>query len=422
MSNVQKYKEFIKSFSPEDSWLWWESNSNRPELLVYQVNTEIKKMSFRAYDDTPSVAIYSSLRYVDFGGDGESKDPVNRIMEVTGLGFLKAVDLFLSWEDSIDTTERVQWNRTKDKKSEVAPYKTSYLRKMISNRISFKNAYLELRKELFRGCSSSEIKYAENVLHIGYEPANKCWADRIFLPELDHLGVAYGSYRYNRKEGRKKNGRKGLLRKNSKRIIYGEHMLPKYKNVIMYNEGHSDTVINISKRYGTVTTGSSTKKFGKNLKKLKGKVLIDFPDLDLPGMKGAMSRSMEIEEFNLTALPEDKIRHIIFWWAEWLRSESINSKIVNGHVLKTDMFYSIKDKIPSKKGFSFLNLDLLEEIQKDICMKKKWPLEKLSIKKWHIIFKNTSKIEGFDFADFYTEESSPESVKLISFLDSKVKY
>lgn len=419
---VEKYRNFAASFSKSDSWDWWADNANRPELMIYQVNEITKKMSGRAFDDTPSIAVYESLRYVDFGGDSESKDPVSRIMEVTGLGFLAAVEMFLGWSGQEVVAERVKWERKKETKSEAQPYKPSYLRNVILNRNKFKNQYINLRKELFRGCSDSEIRYAENVLHVGYIPQDGEWCERIFLPEMDIKGVAYGSYRYNRAEGRKLNGNKGLIRKNSKRVLYGEHMIPKFKNSVIYAEGHSDCVVNISKRYSCITTGSSTKKIGMNLEKLKGLTLYDFPDLDLPGMKGAMSRFFEIEEFNLTANLEDKINHVIFWWADWIRSSDIFDKLIQDKVAKTDMFFSIKNRIPVKKNYAFLNLDLLSDIQKEICKKKKWDHSKIDIKKWHIIFKGTSKPDGFDFADFYTEESSIESKKLLSFFNTSVKY
>jgi len=420
---IEQYKNFVLSFSKSDSWDWWVENSKRPELLVYEVSTNMKKLKFRAFDDTPSVAIWEGLRYTDFGGDSESGDPVTRIMEVTGMNFINAVKTFLSWNDSNIVLERAQWKTvSKDKKSEVAPYKPSYIRNCIINRNKYKKDYDLLKKELFRGSSEEEIRYAESVLHIGYIPKNEEWADRIFLPEMDINGIPYGSYRYNRLEGKKPDGTKGYIRKNSKRILYGEHMLPKFKDKIIYSEGHSDTVINISKRFGCVTTGSSTKGIGINISKLKGKTLFDFPDLDFPGLKGAMLRHVEILEWNSKASEEDKIKHTIFWWADWIYSEKIFDKLMENKVEKTDMFYFIKDKIPVKNNRAFFNIDILRVIQKEICRKKSWDFDSLDMKNWKVIFKNQSKPEGYDFADFYLDNNSSEKRKLLSFLNSSVKY
>ena len=417
---VRSYKAFVMSFNREDSLDWWLSNMNRPELQIY--NEVNGKFSFRAFDDTPSVTIYDCLKYVDFGGDSEAKDPVSRIMEITELSFIPAVEMFLSWNDKNIVSDRIKWERVKDTKSEAAPYKPAYLRNMLINRKRYSNEYNLLRVELFRGCSLSDIKYAENVLHIGYEPKKDQWTDRIFLPEMDISGTAYGSYRYNRSEGKTPNGRKGLIRKNSKRVLYAEHMIPKFRDSVIYTEGHSDCVINISKRYSAITTGSSTKKFGTNITKLKGKTLYDFPDLDLAGLKGAMTRSVEIEIFNKTVDQHDKINHIIFWWADWIKSTKIFDKLTQNQVSKTDLYYSIQNVIPVKNNAAYLNLNTLVKIQKLICKNKKWDFEKLSILNWHVVFKEQFKVDGYDFADFYTDEQSLESTKLVSFLDSKVKF
>ena len=414
---VELYKELKASYSAEDSWELWSSLSNKPELGIYQVNDNTKKLSFRAYDDTPSVAIYSELNSVDFGGDCKPVDPVGRIMEVTSMSFMEAVKLFLSWEgQDIGDYVRPKYQHIKEKKSEALPYKPNYIRRAIKDRISHKG-YKLIYKDLFRGCSDKEIKYAENVLHIGYIPKNEDYIDRIFIPEMDEKGIPYGSYRYNRRAEPK-----GLIRKNSKRVLYGSHMLPKYKDSIIYCEGHSDTVVSIAKRIGAVTTGSSTKLLGKNISLLKGKTVFDFPDLDIAGMKGAMSRSVEISIFNSTCSEEEKIRHEIFWWSDWIASEKVYDKIINNKIDKADPFSFIAKKIPLKKNHAFFNIDLLEEIQADICKKKKWNLSSLSIRNWRIIFKNTSLKEGFDFVDFHEKEICETKSILLQFLNKKVKY
>lgn len=418
---VSAYKNFISTFSKEASLEWYKDNMHRPELGVYAEKRG--KFSFRATDDTPSVAIYEGLRWVDFGGDARSNEPVNRIMEVTGMSFIEAVKTFMSWNgQDIEQYSNNSFKPVlkKEEKKKVAPYKSSYIRMVIQNRIRYKKSYDILKKELFRGCSTKEAKFAERVLHIGYLPKSEEWVDRIFIPEMSIDFVPYGSYRYNRAEG-KKGGAKGLLRKNSKRVLFPEHLIPKFSKYILYVEGHSDCVINIAKGLSCITTGSSTKKFGDNISKLKGKILYDFPDLDLPGLKGAMSRHMEILEYNQSCASEDKIKHIIFWWADWFRSEKIFDKIKNNDVLKSDLFYGFK--IPVKDNFAYFNLNLLENIQRNICQKQKWEFnDKISVKNWHVVFKNGYRQEGFDFADLYEEEDSIEKNMLLSFIKERVKF
>lgn len=414
MNPVEKFKEILNSFSMEDSFHWWEKNASRPELMVYKIDTKTKKLSLRAYDDTSSTKIYERLIYVDFGGDGRKNNPVNRIMDVTGLSFLDAVNTFLSWEGS-EVQALPKWEREKDKKSEPAPYKNSYLRKMILNRKL--PEYSVLAKELFRACDEEQQRYAESVLHIGFQPSDNQYEARIFIPEMDINGIPYGSYRYNRSVV----SQKGLLRSNSKRVLFGAHMFPKFGRYRMCLEGHSDVVTNISRRYACFTTGSSTKGFGENLKDLKGNVLYDFPDLDLPGMKGAMLRATEIKAFNLTCFEHEKITHIIFWWADWMRSKKIYQKIIEKKVEKQDPFYVICDRIPLKKEHAFFNKDLLKMIQRQICEKNKWNFEELSIDNWKVIYKDKSLEEGFDWTDFHQQPVELKT-ELLNFLDKKVKY
>jgi len=414
----EKYKQFKEGMSKEESWELWHSLSGKPELGVCQVNESAKKMSFRVYDDTASVAIFENLIAFDFGGSNDKGvDPVGRIMEVTGFDFKNALITFMSWLGEDIEIKPPEMRFKKDKKSQVNPYKPSYLRRVISDRHLYKEQYEKLAKGLFRSCTEKQKKYAENVLYIGYVPATEEYVDRIFIPEMDEKGIAYGSYKYNRGADPK-----GLLRRNSKRVLFGSHMLPKYKDYIIYSEGHSDTVVNIAKRFSCITTGSSTKKFDDKLSLLKGKTLLDFPDLDIAGMKGAMSRKMEIEEFNKNASPEDKIKHIIFWWADWITSEKIYQKISNNQTEKQDEFISIKDDIVLSNGLAGISKKMLRKLQFEICKKKNWPFELLDINNWKVVYKKQHKKAGFDFIDLYESEDSEEKEKLLSFLESKVQY
>jgi len=424
---VEKYKSFKQGLSKEDSWDIWLSISGHPELGIAKVDENRKYFSFRVYDDTPSVSVGGGLIAYDFG-DGQRFDPVGRIMEVTSIGFQEAVILFMSWIGENTDIVAKTYVREKEKKSEPAPYKPNYMRRLVSDRNRYKSDYHKLAIGLFRGCSDKERKYAESVLHIGYIKKTEGYiddkeiegeyVDRIFIPEMDIAGIPYGSYRYNRTATPK-----GLIRKNSRRVLFGSHMIPKYGDTIIVSEGHSDTVVNIAKHYACVTTGSSTKKFLKNIDVLKGKTIFDFPDLDIAGMKGAMSRHVEIDTYNREAEDIDKINHIIFWWADWIKSKKVFEKLNLSHVEKGDDFYDIASLIPTKNGFAAFNKDILFELQKKICEKQKWVLtEELSILNWKVIFKNQAKNQGFDFVDLYEDNDSFEKERLLRMLNTRVKF
>ena len=413
---VDRYKSFKDGLSKEDTWDIWISISGRPEVGICQINEKARKFSFRVYDDTPSVSPMNNLNVYDFG-NGERYDPVKRIMDITGTDFINAVAMFMSWIGEDVKLDIQQFKRNKEKKSEPAPYKPSYIRRVISDRKKYQNDYDVLAKGLFRGCTEKEKKYAESVLYIGYIPKSEDYEDRIFIPEMDNDGVPYGSFRYNRNADPK-----GLLRKYSRRVLFGSHMLPKYRETIVYSEGHSDTVVNIAKRIACITTGSATKKFDGKLEILKGKTLYDFPDLDIAGLKGAMNRIHEIKEFNKGKSTEDKIKHIIFWWSDWIKSKKYFEKIQNNKIEKSDELFLIANKIPLKNGFAAINKDLIEIIQRDICKKNKWNFEDYSIKNWKIIFKNQAKNQGYDFIDFYQDNSSKEKDLLLNLLNRKAKF
>ena len=429
MNLVDRYKAFRDSMSKEESWDWWLRNSGRRELGVFKINESSKKMSFRAADDTPSVAFYERLKYVDYGGDGESHDPVFRVQEMTGMSFQEAVRLVMSWEGLDDESSPAPtWEPHKEKKSEVKPYQPSYLRTMILNKSRYQEQYNSLVEGLFRGtCSEKEVKYAEKMLHIGYVPAEGEFVDRLFIPEIGLDGFAYGSYRYNRT-----GEPKGYLRKNAKRILFPEHMLPKYKkDFVVYCEGHTDVIVNVAKRIAAISTGSATKKFGKNIQKLAGKTLYDFPDLDFPGIKGAIERNAEIKEWNASCTESDRINHIIFWWADWFYSRKIYDKIVGKAVAKSDPFFEIANEIylDHDRKLAFIDLKKIDKAMRILQRKKKVDPEKIfSVEEnVRVIFKGSSYKEGFDFVDFYGLNPKKESdmnakSTLISFLSTKASF
>lgn len=398
------YKELKMRYStPEDSFRWWELNSGRPELGVLSIDTRTKKARFRASDDTPSVAFYKYLSYVDFGADGQSKDPVDRIMEVTGATPLEAAKMVLEWEGQNPEDLEIQNHPAfrepqKEKKGFRPPYSPKYLKELQTNRCLYQDRYLKVAKGLFRAVTEVEREFAEHILSIGFLPKKeKNHVDRVFVPEFDEKGVPWGSYAYNR-EGTPK----GLLRKNAKRVLFGSHLLAKYPQTVFFTEGHTDAINLIAKKVPAVTTGSSTTKIGEHIKLLAGRKILFFPDLDVPGMKGVTKKAMEIEEWNKKASPEDRIEYTIFWWADWMYSKDLLEKILSGSVSKSERDLLILSKIGArKKGHLLVNKEMFRVIQEDFLYRfpeyARHP--KIDIRSWTVVHKNASRKKGYDFVD-----------------------
>jgi len=415
---VDAYKKLKLGYDKNSSFDWWDLNKFHKELNIYDINTKTKKASLRSFDDTASVAFYDGLSYVDFGGDGQKHDPAFRVQEVTGVSFLEAIELILEWEGQLppDFVATVSSERKKERKK---PYTIKYIQKMVRNRGQYKAIYDELAKGLFRSCSSKEQKYAEKIFNIGLIPKNDFQNDdRIFIPEIDNKHVAWGSYRYNRTPGffpgTKDLMAKGLLRKDAKRIIFGEHLLSKFKKDIILAEGHSDAIVNNSKRMSTISSGSSTKPLGDRINLFIGKHIHIFPDLDFAGAQGAFNKALEIINFNKTASTEDKIEFTIYWWSEWFVSKKLFKKLQNNDIPKSDPIRDLN--IPIKKEHACVNLKIIREYLIIIAQKKglKSFNKKLDPNNWTLLSKE-AKPDGYDFIDFHNEnQEKPNYKKFIS--------
>lgn len=390
--------------TPEDSFRWWELNSGRPELGVLSIDTRTKKARFRSSDDTPSVAFYKYLSYVDFGADSESKDPVDRIVEVTGCTPLDAAKMVLEWEgqDPADIGIRNHPAFYQPKREEIKefrrPYSPKYIDQLVANRCLFQERYLKAAAGLFRAVSDTEREVAEKLLSIGFLPKEKEYqADRVFVPEFDEKGVPWGSYAYNREASPK-----GLLRKNAKRVLFGSHLLVQYPQTVIFTEGHTDAINLIAKKVPALTTGSSTTKIGEHIKLLAGRKVLFFPDLDIPGMKGATKKAIEIEEWNKNASPEEKIEYSIFWWADWMFSKKLFDKTASNAVSKSERDLLILARIAArKKEHLLVNRQMFRAVQEDILSRYPEYIQhpKLDIRNWTVVFKNASRKEGYDFVD-----------------------
>jgi hypothetical protein len=404
---VEMMKRIKESYcTKDDSFVWYERNSGRSELCIYDVDTKRKMLSLRASDRTASAAIYPELTVHDFGGGG-SYDPVNRIMEITGQTFMEAVDTFLSWEgvESYDHTPAPM--RDKKEKEFVSPYLEKYLRTLVLNRHKYEVRYKLLAKDLFRSCTPEEQNHGEKLFLIGFIPVEdqtyEGAVDRIFIPEFDESGVAYGSYRYNRSC----TDRKGLLRKDSKRVLFGSHLLQ--AGPVVFAEGHTDVVVNVSKGIQTVTTGSATKAFGDNISLLSGRVVHDFPDMDMSGLIGVLNRAQEIAVWNESNLfPEQNITHKIYMWGEGFHDSKLQKR------------FDSKEKLSNEVYFEFLNEIIDCVFTKDVIFKvlQKYASKKsiaIDLSTWKILGKGI-KPGGYDWIDFHTENQ--DNPKYPAFINS----
>lgn len=402
-AKVELYKSIKGAYQSKDSsYDWWLTNSGRPELGIYDVDTKLKKLCLRASDKTASTAIYPELQIKDFGGSDGIDDPVSRIMTNTSLTFLEAVDLFLSWEGADYDYNPPVSNFVKEKKDTSAPYKDSYIRATMVDKARNLARYEELAKDLFRSCSPEEKANGERLFSVGFITKEKAEyegsVDRIFIPEFDQNKIPYGSYRYNRND----KDRKGLLRGNSKRVLFGSHLLGDATNVV-FAEGHTDTVVNCSKGMQCVTTGSATKRFEENLAILAGRNILDFPDLDLAGLFGAVNRDIEISQWNANCLEEDRISHQVYIWAEGFVDSKVNERIDSGESLIKEIYFPFLAEI-EENGFS---KEIMLQLVQIYAQKKNYSID---TSKWKFISKGFKK-GGYDWIDFHLENQSKDAYK-----------
>ena len=247
---------------------------------------------------------------------------------------------------------------------------------------------------LCRNCSLEEMRRAVKLFNIGldsYENKRGELQYRLFIPEFNQDKIAYGSFRYNRELTPK-----GLLRKNSKRVLFGAHLIPLFnpKKPIVFTEGHSDCIVNNAKGIASVTSGSSTTKIGQeSLELLKGRELHFYPDADEAGVKGVCSKIMEIEAFNASVSDKEQIDYKVFFWAKSFRLGKEITKFSNKR----------KGDYVNSRDFAKLQIALFKEA-------KFHAPERALVKSWIFFGKEVAK-EGYDFIDFHGEYSKKDSYK-----------
>jgi len=376
------------------------------------------------------------LEIYDFGG--EKHDVISLIEDNNKkLGFVEAVKLLAKWENEelseLEKREYVPIKKVEEKK--VPPYKKFYLDQRIQerNEIGNNQIFNELLKGLFRSCSRDEKIAGVKAFNIGLtsyeefiseEDEKKELIYRLFIPEYNEKGVAFGCYKYNRAI----KGKKGLLRKNAQRVLFGSHLLKFYKDKskpIILSEGHSDVVVNVAKYLQCVTNGSSTKSIKEYLPLLKGRTLHIYPDADQAGIKGATMRTIEIETFNKTIQKEeDKIKYKVFLWSSIFIDESVEEfrkcKIKVSSVKKTGNPRKFANRwwmkhFTDETLSPYIDHSIMIKEQKLIFDKQQVfqketlvPTKDQLIENWTILSKEPVK-QGFDFVDFHEKNKNSKN-------------
>jgi len=330
----------------------------------------------------------------DFG-DGSTMNPFWRLLQ-NGYSRSDATKLICEWlgnsgNEIYAHTTKNPFNKDMQD-TEKPAYQAEVIRRFLDNREAFKPRFMEVLRGFMRACDEEEIArlLSNNTLLIGFNPQGKFSdVDRVMLLEQDENRVSWGHWAYNRNaEKLIKGAPKGKLRKHSKRVLLGSHLIKLYGKDIIYAEGHTDFINNIAKGYACVTTGSSTKGFSKEgLELLSGKTLHDFPDSDEPGIKGAMERHIEIVEFNKGRPADQQITHIIYKWGDsWNRA--------NGEVYSPAMIEEFQRK----------TLDQLcrRHWEKTFKIPDDSPY---LLKNW-VGYTNKSRAWGYDFVDFHLEHKN----------------
>ena len=377
------------------------------------------KFSARREDNTPSTLCKPRLTTVDFGDTGKQKSILQFIVDINNekedgeylempKAFPKAVQLLadlLKVDENQDMDDYVYVPPPPIEEKKAGEYKPNFIDRQKRNSVKndkSKKTFLSLMDGLCRSCSLDEKRRAVKIFNIGLNDylqtdpkTNKSrTVYRLFIPEYSRDLIAYGSFRYNRNEDPK-----GLLRKNCQRVLFGFHLSHVFKvdKPIIFAEGHSDVVVNNSKRIQAITSGSATTPIGENISELKGKLIHLYYDLDLPGVKGITERVIEIEMFNKDVSEAEKIKYVIYQWS---------SKVI------------IDDKVKDFIEYEEEQLEVIKRLKGDtrraITLTDDYIFEKCRISTWKVL-SNEPKGKGYDWIDFHTEMKDHE--KYTSFVN-----
>ena len=286
----------------------------------------------------------------DFG-DGSTMNPFWRLLQ-NGYSRSDATKLICEWlgnsgNEIYAHTTKNPFNKDMQD-TEKPAYQAEVIRRFLDNREAFKPRFMEVLRGFMRACDEEEIArlLSNNTLLIGFNPQGKFSdVDRVMLLEQDENRVSWGHWAYNRNaEKLIKGAPKGKLRKHSKRVLLGSHLIKLYGKDIIY-------------------------------------------DSDEPGIKGAMERHIEIVEFNKGRPADQQITHIIYKWGDsWNRA--------NGEVYSPAMIEEFQRK----------TLDQLcrRHWEKTFKIPDDSPY---LLKNW-VGYTNKSRAWGYDFVDFHLEHKN----------------
>ena len=388
------------------------------------MNISDNAFSLRKEDATASVAVTKELKTNDFGTqDGQKeidvlifealfKDKPHILEKGKQAKHFPIIVNKLAELDGEDVNQDLSnWvpEEVTEKKTEKAkPYTEKYILGRIANAKRNSKKFDTIIKGLCRSCSEEEINKAVEIFNIGLvdyfpkvkegekPPKNPKKIFRAFIPEYDARDVPYGSFSYNRSITDKK----GLLRTNGKRVLFGENLLKNYNRSkpVIFSEGHSDTVVNVAKGMQCITSGSAGMGIGSNIVELKGLTLHFYPDLDLPGVEGLTKKLLEIEIFNSTAKEEDMIKYQVFYWSTDI---IINDEVIDFRLYEKNQGALIKSFMTKdKRPFSTYLKELSPEAKQAL-----W--SKIKLSSWKPKSR-TPRQKGYDWIDFHTDNQHHE--------------
>ena len=422
---------FYGYHTKEEIFNLWVEHSDELGVIVPERVDRNFKFSLRS-ERTPSASPFAAspgYAVKDFGS-GELFSPMSRLQELHGLSKKEAMERIFSWygegNDGVELREIKFYDKPQDIEPERKPYPERVIQQYLLNAIHNEGRFNDLATGFFRACTPEEIQRARKLLRIGYCPVSKYdKIERLMLFEVDKNNVAYGHYKYNRM-AESEGYPKGVLRKNAKRVLLGSHLIKKFGEDIIVAEGHTDFVNNIAKGLACITTGSSTKRLEQeDLDLLAGKHLHDFPDLDFPGIFGAMQRKADIAEWNRNNKGKKPlIKHTIYAWSSMFASAKEASVIQSGNIPAYSPYKHCLNKVKIKNGVAIFNTGTILEVQRDHFRKKSFSIGKGTAKSmgfdsWILLSrpKKMSEIkkEGYDFVDFHLEnQDNPNYNKFLA--------
>jgi len=344
--------------------------------------------SLRVEDDTPSAHAKPLLKWIDFGLDGRVHSIIDLILMIgeERLGerrsfpwAVEELERLVKEAGSAPVEGEIDPDLFKPKEKKVLPpYSAYYIQKRVEDAERNREIFEELLSGLCRTCSASERERARKLFRMGLAfPRNDSHEDfpRLFVPEFDSDLVAWGSYRYKRDATPK-----GLLRRDSKRLLFGGHLLRFFNGgPIIFSEGHSDTVVNNAKGLRCVTTGSATTPLRDNVEALKGREVHIFYDLDKPGVLGTINRMIEIARFNDEVEEGDRIKVVPHLWSQTM---------VDREEKEVDVVTAFDEEISK-----LLEREKMEHLKEEVHPSA-----------WRVVSRKPLK-KGFDWIDFHGEFS-----------------